>query len=310
MSYPESEQINTNHPANEVDPFRLPLKPIFARPLEWLLGLSKLSSLYRARPKKARGREQYQEFLSHALKVLDTGLEPDSYAALAEIPAQGPVIFVANHPFGGLEGIAMTELLLHLRPDTKVLTNEMLTRVPELGAIFFGVDVFSNGANIANARGMRALFKHLAQGGAVLIYPAGEVSSFNTRTGTIQDPNWNHLVGRLARKYKADCFAFYVQGRNSWWFYFLGTIHPFLRTLRLPKELTNKRGKRFRLLVGPKIKASDLIGLRNDREATEYLRNSSDILARRAGIQPPKTRVVKVGQAGKNVTSSETAHLK
>lgn len=315
MSYPDRESVSVQ-PAvasqgdDAVDPFRLPLKRWLAAPIEWLTGLRRLSRLYRARPDSVRGAHCSHEFLSYALKTLDTGVEPDNYAALGDIPAEGPVIFVANHPLGALEGIAMTDLLLHLRPDTKVLTNELLTRVPELSDLFFGVDVLSANAKAGNARGMRGVYKHLSAGGAILIYPSGEVSGFDTHTGRIQDTTWHPLVGRLARRYGADCVPFYVMGRNSWWFYCLGVLHPFLRTLRLPRELLNKQGIRFKLLVGSVVATEQLQALRSDKEATQWLRKCSEILAQRAKLIQPKTRVVKVGQSQNTMKTSKTASLK
>ncbi|BFM05375.1 lysophospholipid acyltransferase family protein [Halioxenophilus aromaticivorans] len=297
--------------AGEANPFQIPrLARWLAAPMEWATGLKALARLYRARPEEARGAQQYHEFLSFALKSLKAGLEPDDYGALGHIPAQGPVIFVANHPLGALEGLAMTDMLLHIRPDTKVLTNELLTQVPELQSVFFGVDVLSGNAQAANTRGMRSLYKHLGTGGAVLIYPAGEVSGFNTHSGQIQDPAWQPLVGRLARRYQAACVPFWVQGRNSWWFYALGVVHPFLRTLRLPKELLNKRGTRFKLLVGKTIEAQRLVECANDRAATAYLRHCCELLARKAGIKPAGIRVMKVKKGSTSVEQSDIARGK
>ncbi len=305
-AHPGKDPLTSVSSQVTLDPFRIPKLPRWlAGPLEWGTGLRRLSRLYRAKPASISGPDHYHEFLSYALKTLATTIEPDDYAALADIPKQGPVIFVANHPLGGLEGIAMTDMLLHLRPDTKVLTNELLTRVPELQRVFMGVDVLSRRACEANARGMRGLYKHLSQGGAVLIYPAGEVSGFNTRTGQIQDPAWHPLVGRLARRYQASCVPFYVKGRNSLWFYALGLVHPLLRTLRLPKELLNKQGLRLKVLVGSPIEATMIEQQRSDRAATGLIRHRCELLARRAAIKASNTRVITTNQAptGRAATS-------
>lgn len=292
--------------SSDDDPFRLPLRRWLAEPIERLTGLRKISRLYQARPAEARGSENAHEFLSYSLKTLDAFVEPEDFAALGNIPAEGPVIFVCNHPLGALEGLAMTEILLHLRPDTKVLTNELLTRVPELKELFIGVDVLGANTSAANAGGVRGLYKHLRNGGAVLIYPSGEVSGFNTSSGSIEDPTWHPLVGRLARRYNADCVPFYVLGRNSWWFYFLGVLHPFLRTLRLPREMLNKRGVRFKLLVGRVVKSDYLKSLRSDKEATGYLRKSSELLKQQAHIKGPHRRVIKAQQKKERARASQS----
>ncbi len=268
---------------DDYNPFLLPLKSrLLARAVEALLGLSPLARRYANRPEEVKGPENFLPFLRYTMSVLGMSMAPKNPGALTAIPSSGPLIFVANHPLGGLEGVAMTEQLLAVRPDTLVLTNELLTKIPELSEIFIGVDVLSNNATAANAKGIRAACKHLGQGGALLIYPAGMVSAINTKSWRIEDRPWDKLVGRLAQKYRACCVPFYVEGRNSRLFYLAGLVHPLLRTLLLPRELTNKRGKRFQLLIGQPIEAEELVALADDQAATHYLRMACDLLGQSA----------------------------
>lgn len=262
------------------NPFRLPFKSRWrASVVEFLLGLPPLAKRYAARPESARGKAAYKGFLRYTLDVLGVGLDTVNPDALSAIPRQGPLVFVANHPLGGLEGVAMTDMLLEIRPDTLVLTNEILTKVPELSQIFIGVDVLSKNAARDNAKGIRAACKHLSQGGAILIYPAGMVSAINVKTRRIEDRQWDKLVGRLVRKYQAHCVPFYVHGRNSWLFYAAGLIHPLLRTVQLPRELANKQGRRFPLVVGQPIAPEEVADLADDQAAANYLRLSCEALA-------------------------------
>ena len=148
---------NSNLPA--ANPFKLPLRSHkLASFLERLLGLSTLSKCYDSAPKN-RGTQQ---FLLGVLSYLDVRLKTiDTQNVLQRLPAEGPLLIVANHPLGGLEGIAITQLLLELRPDTKVLTNNLLTRIPELQSTFIGVDVLSKNAARENAKGIRTASQHL-----------------------------------------------------------------------------------------------------------------------------------------------------
>ena len=70
-------------------------------------------------------------------------LTSENASNLEEIPRTGPVLIVANHPLGGLEGVAISKVISDVRPDLKVLTNELLRSVPELADIFIGVDILS-----------------------------------------------------------------------------------------------------------------------------------------------------------------------
>lgn len=268
----------------------MPLKSRFlASSLESLLGLKPLIKHYNERPTKDGKRLHGYPFLKHALKAFGVELNVLNEHHLKEIPKKGPVIFFANHPFGGLEGIGMTKLLLEHRPDTKVLTNEMLTKIPELSDIFIGVDVLSKNAVRANAKGIRAVCNHLENDGAVLIYPAGMVSAINKSNWKIEDRQWNSLVGKLATKYDATCLPFFVEGQNSKLFYAAGLIHKRLRTMLLPRELTNKDGSCLTLRAGHAIKPKEFKELENDIAVTNYLRLTCDLLSKEEISSETKT---------------------
>ncbi len=275
----------------DFNPFKVPLKSAFlAGTLEHLLGLKPLVDGYAKRPLPGGNPLSPQDFLDYTLEVLEVDVVCKQTAVLNDIPESGPVIFVANHPLGGLEGVAMSKLLLAKRPDTLVLTNEMLTRIPELADIFIGVDVLSPNAARSNAKGIRKVCRHLGKGGAVLIYPAGMVSALDTESWKVRDREWNNLVGRLVKKYNATCMPFYVEGRNSQAFYLLGLLHRRLRTLMLPRELSNKRGKRLRVIAGRPITPDEIRTLEDEKQVTDYLRVATDLLAQSETAADPKPK--------------------
>lgn len=265
---------NSNLPA--ANPFKLPLRSLkLASFLERLLGLSTLSKCYDSAPKNGGT----QQFLLGVLRYLDVRLKTiDTQNVLQRLPAEGPLLIVANHPLGGLEGIAITQLLLELRPDTKVLTNNLLTRIPELQSTFIGVDVLSKNAARENAKGIRTASQHLKGGGALLIFPAGKVASVNIRRRVVEDHQWNRFAGNLLRRSGAACLPIHVDGHNSRLFYLLALIHPKLRTLLLPRELANKGGSELKLIIGEIIKPQEISRLENDKAVTHYLRMATEFL--------------------------------
>lgn len=263
------------------NPFRLNLKPLWLNAIiEKALALNSLAEHYDNRPNANAEKpcEHLDDFLDYLVHALNNTLTIENPESLNNIPTEGPVIFVANHPFGGLEGVAMSHLLRKIRPDLKVLTNEMLTTIPEFENLFIGVDVLSKNAQAKNARGIRQTMKHVKQGGALLIYPAGQVSTINVRTGKIEDRAWNNLVGTLMQHYQASCVPFFIHGRNSKLFYTAGLIHPRLRTALLPRELNNTAAKSPKLTVGSAIHYKDIEGLSDPDQLTAYLRTASDLL--------------------------------
>ncbi len=275
--------------SSSYNPVRIPLKNKWLASLfERLLGLKKLITYYDTRPVKEGQDLSGQPFLKHILgpSCLDISLKIKNKNLLEQIPKQGPAIFIANHPLGGLEGMAMTDLLLDYRPDTLVLTNEMLTKIPELSKLFIGVDVLSTNAARENAKSMRKIYKHLSNGGALLAYPAGVVSAINTKTWKVEDREWNDFVARLVKKYQATCIPFFVGGRNSQLFYLLGLIHKRLRTIMLPRELANKKGSSLDLNVGHPILPEEFKSLDDTKSITQYLRIATDLLAMPSQLKP------------------------
>lgn len=257
------------------NPCRLPFQPrLVSAALERLLGLDRLGAIYEARPRDATP----QEFLEYTLDALGVTVELNPGAALADIPTSGPLLIVANHPLGGLEGVAIARALSAIRPDLQVLTNQLLRRIPELRDLFIGVDVLSSNAASANIAGIKQVHRHLQQAGAVLIFPAGMVSTWESRARRIQDRPWNRLVGQLVKRYQCTCLPIHVSGRNSAYFYAAGMVHPRLRTALLPRQLANKQGFTLKLTLSRPVPATELRLLQSPAAITEYLRISTDAL--------------------------------
>jgi putative hemolysin len=264
------------------NPFVLPLKPQWlAAAIERLLSLSTLAKYYDQRPNAdaEHPNVHVDEFLDHTLTSLKSNFSLVNPEALAAIPKSGPTLFIANHPLGGLEGVAMTQQLRAIRPDLKVLTNELLSLIPEFSDVFIGVDVLSQDAAVKNMRGMRKVLKHMRKGGALLIYPAGKVSAINTKNWRIEDSAWSDVVGKLAQQYQATCVPFYVHGRNSRLFYASGLIHPRLRTALLPREMLNAHKRQSTVTVGTPINWNDMKALGNVNELTLFLRTATEFIA-------------------------------
>lgn len=272
-------------------PFQLPIKSAWlVSRLERLLGLDVLSKCYEYAEHHS---DNTREFLDRVLEFLDVELDPvDPNNVLGTLPKEGPLLIVANHPLGGLEGVALTRLLMQQRPDIQVLTNNMLTRIPELSSTFIGVDVLSKDAARDNIKGIRAASSHLKKGGALLIFPAGKVASIDIKARAITDHPWNRLVGNLLKRNGANCLPIYVDGYNSRLFYAMALIHPLLRTALLPRELANKRGRKLPLIIGDLIPSEELRKLNDDRAVTDYLRIATEFLKQRNMTTKPETSLV------------------
>lgn len=202
-------------------------------------------------------------------------------ADLERIPSKGPVVVVANHPFGLVEGAIAGALVARARPDFKILANSLLAGIPALKDFVLPVDPFG-GAAKANWKSLRAAIEWLRRGGVLVTFPAGEVSSLQLPKFQIADPAWNENIARIIQMSGAAAVPVYFHGSNGAGFQVAGLIHPTLRTALLPRELLNKRGRTIRVSLGRPITAERVAKLR-ESEATNYLWQRTYVLQARRG---------------------------
>ena len=170
---------------------------------------------------------------------------------LQNIPQKGGVIFIANHPTGALDGILLIDILSRVRPDVKFMGNFLLNKLENLNTFFIIVDPFSS-ENVKNITGIRGALEHLKTGGALVIFPAGEVSTFH-KWFAIKDKKWEKPIVKFIRKAQVPIVPIYLSGCNSMMFHLLGLIHPIIRTAMLARELVNKNDTFHQVVVGAPI---------------------------------------------------------
>ena len=196
-----------------------------------------------------------------------------SEADLARIPQDGPLVIAANHPFGILEGLVLARLLDKVRPDVRILANSLLGFVPEMNHRLILVDPFgAKDSAHANGRGVRQVLTWLGRGGALLVFPAGEVSHFDFRQRAITDPRWNEKIVRFIRHTRSTVLPIFIGGANSLTFQLMGMVNARLRTARLLHELANKDHHRVEIRIGAPIAWPNLRTLESDAETIRYLR--------------------------------------
>ena len=214
---------------------------------------------------------------------------------LKHVPLEGPAMVFANHPFGMLDGILMASLLLRLRPDVKLLANQLLGCMKELSLHCILVDnMMGEGHQEANHRGIREALDWVKQGHMLIVFPAGEVASWSRHHRRVLDPQWNRNMARIARMTGAKSIPAFISGTNSVGFHLAGMIHPRLRTLFLPHELINKRGRRMEIRLGAPVEGATLKAIRDDDKAIDLLRWNSSLLSLRDRIGSPRTRFFSV----------------
>ena len=190
-----------------------------------------------------KGLDMVEQVLDH-LDILCTLPAHD----LEQIPAHGPLIVMANHPTGTLDGLALLYAVSRVRRDVKVVANRMLTHLEPLSSLFIPVD--NMGGRTAKSS-FTLMEQHLQNAGVLIFFPAGEVSR-PTRTG-IRDKKWHPGFIKLAGKFRAPLLPVSIQARNSLLFYASTLLSPNLSMLLLMQQMFRRRHSRLPVKIGQQI---------------------------------------------------------
>jgi len=211
------------------------------------------------------------EFIDAILAGCGVEIEFDE-RDLKNIPKEGSFIAIANHPYGGIEGLVLLKLLLTVRPDAKLMANFLLKKIPNLSDYFIAVNPFENIEHSSSISGLKSTMEMLNNGTPIGIFPAGEVSTFDIESKQITDRLWHPVVGKLIAKSKVPVVPVYFHGNNGILFNLLSMIHPALRTAKLPSELFNKQGQTIKLRIGKAINIADYPEFNNSSKILNFLR--------------------------------------
>jgi putative hemolysin len=212
--------------------------------VERALGVTMARRLYEA----SRLREE-PLFCDRALAALDVTYTATGNAT--RLPAAGPLIVVANHPLGALDGLVLMSLVSRYRRDVRCLASRVLEVIPDARADMLFVDATGGSAAAAfNRRPLRHAVQWVRSGGCLCVFPSGVVSHITARDWTVRDGPWHPSIARLVRATGAPVVPCFIDGANSQAFQIAGLVHPRLRTLLLVRELLRRRGTTVGVRVG------------------------------------------------------------
>lgn len=202
------------------------------------------------------------------------------------IPKSGPFVVVANHPLGAIDGLMLIKLIAQRRPDFKVMANFLLKNIEPIEDFFIPVNPFEE-IGRSSISGMKAALEHLKNGGGLGIFPAGEVSSYQTHNRKITDREWQKPAIKLIKHAKVPVIPLYFKGNNSLLFQLLGLLHPKLRTAKLASEVFKKRDSTLSVRIGAAITVAEQTAFADLDSYGRYLRakvyslGSSDLQVKR-----------------------------
>lgn len=257
--------------------------------------------------------EQFEgiAFVDEILRLVGVKVEVNE-SDLKNIPLEGAFTAIANHPYGGIEGLVLIKILCSVRPDAKVMANFILKKIPNLSDFFVAVNPFENVEHSSSISGIKTTLNLLNNGTPIGIFPAGEVSTYKIGQQQVTDKLWHPVVGKLITKSKVPVLPIYFHGNNGLLFNLLALIHPTLRTAKLPSELFNKKGHTIKVRIGKPIIFEDIPNKENVTSMLAFLRAKTYALG--AGLENEKKifnprNLFKVNREPENLVSAISTDL-
>lgn len=252
---------------NQVRSTLFPPLPLSGSPLSKALAFDEVLSIR----DQAAAVAGHETFFDSALRLLNIGWHAKC-EELAQIPATGPVVVVANHPHGLVDGLVLGSLLAPIRRDVKFLANSLLSGVAPPDSMIPVNPFEDEGQTTGNAAALRQSLRWLNGGGTLVVFPAGEVAALDLSSRSVREPDWKETAARLALFSGATTVPVRIDGFNGPVFHLAGLVHPSMRTALLPRELVNKRGRNIHVTIGVPVSHKRLSDCSGTSRPTSYLR--------------------------------------
>jgi len=231
--------------------FTNPFKAGSIRAIEWVTAKVQLLTLIRSFEKS--GAPHGSAFWSKAVKHMGIRVETPA-EQIARIPATGPVVVVANHPSGLVDGMIMAEMVNRVRSDFRILTRSLLTGIPEVEEFMIPVPFPHEENSRELGLEMRSLaMAHLKRGGVIIVFPAGRVACSETWFGTAIEAEWNVFTHKMIHRSGATILPIYFPGQNSRIYQIANLMSATLRQGLLLYEIKRSLFKPQRPVIGEPI---------------------------------------------------------
>lgn len=236
--------------------FTDPVKVNTIRTLEWLTG--KLTLLRLIRRFESKGTARGKEFWDRTLEVMGIDLRTPP-EQVARIPKTGPVVVVANHPHGLVDGLVMGCLVSQVRDDFKILTRSLLTGIEEISYNMVPVPFpHEEGALEKGLEMRRIAMEHLKDGGVIILFPSGQVATSEGWFGPAVEAEWNPFTAKMILKSGAQVLPIRFQGQNSRLYLMANKLSATLRQGLLLHEIAHALNKPQAPIIGAPIAPDEI----------------------------------------------------
>ena len=257
--------------------FDHPLKRGLVRAVERASGQKRLQKLYET----YRADLAHEPFFAAAIKLLNLDVAFNT-ARLSDLPATGPLVVVANHPFGVLDGLMIAWLVSLRRTDFKILTNAVLDGAPEVRNWLLPIDFSgTREAQDVNLATRAESLSRLAAGECIVVFPAGGVSTSPTPFARAAvDDTWKPFTAKLISRSGAHVTPIFFEGQNSRLFQWASHVSIELRLALIFREVRRRMGTRMTVHIGETLTPAELEAAGRRHALMEFLR------ARTYGMAP------------------------
>ena len=220
----------------------------------------------------ALGRDFWEVILEKykiSLNIMDGSLD--------NIPKKGPVVVVANHPYGILDGLLLGHILSTTRKDFRILAHRIFKKAKDLDDIILPINFDETREGISkNIETRKKAINYLINGGCVGIFPGGTVSTSLKPFGKAMDPSWRKFTARLIAKSEAKVIPIYFKGSNSRIFQIASHLHYNLRMALLINEFGKRTNDKVSVVIGKAFDAKDINKFKDNAEdLMQFLRTET-----------------------------------
>ncbi|MBO9401669.1 lysophospholipid acyltransferase family protein [Shimia sp. R9_3] len=197
--------------------------------------------------------------------------------SLTNIPKTGPLIMIANHPYGILDGLMMGNILSQTRGDFRILAHQVFRKAEDLNRVILPVSFDETKEAVKqNLETRKTALNYLKEGGAIGIFPGGTVSTAETPFGTPLDPGWRGFTARMVAKSEATVVPVFFDGHTSRLFQIASHLHYTLRMGFLIREFKKRVDTPVRVVIGKPIDRNAINSRAKDTKALmDFLRDST-----------------------------------
>lgn len=259
--------------------FDSPLKRNFIMAMEWVTG--KIKVIRRVRKFEKMGNATGQAFWPATMKAMGITIQTPQ-AELDRIPATGPVVFVANHPHGLVDGMILADLIGRRRNDYRILTRSLLTGIDESASSYMIAVPFLHEEHAQRKMiEMRAkAMEHLGNGGLIALFPSGVVAASETAFGPAIEQEWNVFTAKMIKRSGATIVPCFFPGSNSRAYQIANQISATLRQGLLIHEVAHAFDKPQKPVIGHPISPEEYADrMKDPRAFMAWLRDHTLSLA-------------------------------